>query len=84
MYKIVRNRVELWPVLAAAFFMIIQVFCNLNLPTLTSDMINKGVSTGNTTYIWNTGAKMLGIALVGILASACNVFCINSSTKTRQ
>ncbi|KRM92024.1 ABC transporter ATP-binding protein [Liquorilactobacillus cacaonum] len=74
MYKIVRNRVELWPVLAAAFFMIIQVFCNLNLPTLTSDMINKGVSTGNTTYIWNTGAKMLGIALVGILASACNVF----------
>lgn len=26
MYKIVRNRLETWPVLAAAFFMIIQVF----------------------------------------------------------
>ncbi|KRN10605.1 ABC transporter ATP-binding protein [Liquorilactobacillus mali] len=74
MYKLVRNRLEKWPVLAAALFMIIQVFCNLNLPTLTSDMINKGVSTGNTTYIWHTGAKMLGIALIGILASAGNVF----------
>ncbi|MFT9097310.1 ABC transporter ATP-binding protein [Liquorilactobacillus sp.] len=74
MYKIVRNHLETWPVLAAAFFMIIQVFCNLNLPTLTSDMINKGVATGNTTYIWHTGAKMLGITLIGILASAGNVF----------
>ena len=74
MYKLVRNRLEKWPVLAAALFMIIQVLCNLNLPTLTSDMINKGVATGNTTYIWKTGAKMLGIALIGILASAGNVF----------
>ncbi|MFT8949654.1 MAG: ABC transporter ATP-binding protein [Liquorilactobacillus hordei] len=74
MYKIVRTRLEKWPVLAAAFFMIIQVFCNLTLPTLTSDMINKGVAAGNTNYIWQVGAKMLGITLIGILAAAGNVF----------
>lgn len=74
MYKIVRTRLEKWPVLAAAFFMIIQVFCNLTLPTLTSDMINKGVAAGNTNYIWQVGTKMLGITLIGILAAAGNVF----------
>lgn len=74
MYKIVRTRLEKWPVLAAAFFMIIQVFCNLTLPTLTSDMINKGVAAGNTNYIWQVGAKMLGITLIGILAATGNVF----------
>lgn len=81
MYKIVRTRLEKWPVLAAAFFMIIQVFCNLTLPTLTSDMINKGVAAGNTNYIWQVGAKMLGITLIGILAAAGNVFRINASSK---
>ncbi|MFT8459826.1 MAG: ABC transporter ATP-binding protein [Liquorilactobacillus ghanensis] len=74
MYKIVRKRLAPWAVVGAIIFMLIQVFCNLNLPTLTSDMINKGVAVGNTNYIWKIGKEMLLIALVGIIASAGNVY----------
>lgn len=74
MYKIVRKRLAPWAVIGATIFMLIQVFCNLNLPTLTSDMINKGVAVGNTGYIWKIGKEMLLIALIGIFASAGNVY----------
>ncbi|KRM04727.1 multidrug ABC transporter permease ATP-binding protein [Liquorilactobacillus ghanensis DSM 18630] len=37
-------------------------------------MINKGVAVGNTNYIWKIGKEMLLIALVGIIASAGNVY----------
>ncbi|KRL42327.1 ABC transporter ATP-binding protein [Liquorilactobacillus nagelii] len=74
MYKIVRQRLAPWAVVGATIFMMIQVFCNLNLPTLTSTMINKGVAVGNTAYIWKIGKEMLLIALIGIIASAGNVY----------
>jgi ABC-type multidrug transport system fused ATPase/permease subunit len=36
---------------------------NLYLPSLTGDIINNGVVTGNTGYIWRTGGLMIGIAV---------------------
>lgn len=40
-----------------------QAAGNLYLPSLTGDIINNGVVTGNTGYIWRTGGLMIGIAV---------------------
>ena len=40
-----------------------QVMASLHLPTLNADIIDKGVATGDTGYIWRMGAFMLGVSL---------------------
>ena len=40
-----------------------QVMASLYLPTLNADIIDKGVATGDTGYIWRMGAFMLGVSL---------------------
>ncbi len=60
--------------MAAVFFLFIQVICDLNLPALTSDMINNGVAKGDTAYIWKIGLQMLLIAAVGLVAAVGNVY----------
>lgn len=72
--KIARGRVSYLAVLGAVFFMAIQVIANLNLPSLTSDIVNNGVATGNISYIWKIGFKMVGFSLLSIAAAVCNVF----------
>ncbi len=42
----------------------IQAILNLLLPNLNADIIDKGVLTGNTHYIWRMGGTMLTVALV--------------------
>jgi ATP-binding cassette subfamily B protein len=74
MFKLAHTRLSYPAVFCALFFMIIQVFCDLNLPTLTSEMINKGVAKGNISYIWQVGEQMLAIAFIGLLAAAGNVY----------
>jgi ATP-binding cassette subfamily B protein len=54
----------LYAVLALQF---IQVMCTLLLPTLNADIIDKGVVTGNTGYIWRLGFIMLGVTLVQVV-----------------
>lgn len=44
-----------------------QATCDLSLPDFMSDIVNKGITTGNTSYILKVGLQMLGIALI----SAC-------------
>jgi ATP-binding cassette subfamily B multidrug efflux pump len=46
----------------------------LYLPTLNADIIDTGVLTGNTGYIWRTGALMLGITLGQIACQICAVY----------
>lgn len=74
MIKVMKNRVSVWAMAGAFVFMIVQVICDLYLPTLTADMINNGVSQGNVPYIWQVGYIMLGVAAIGIIAAAGNVF----------
>ena len=75
MYKRqVKKRLSKGAVLAAVFFLFIQVICDLNLPALTSDMINNGVAKGDTAYIWEIGLQMLLIAAVGLVAAVGNVY----------
>jgi ATP-binding cassette, subfamily B, multidrug efflux pump len=45
----------------------IQVMCTLLLPTLNSDIIDKGVLADNTTYIVRLGVVMLGVTLVQVV-----------------
>lgn len=74
MFKLVKKRLSKGAVLAAVFFLFIQVICDLNLPALTSDMINNGVAKGDTAYIWKIGIQMLLIAAVGLVAAVGNVY----------
>jgi ATP-binding cassette subfamily B protein len=46
----------------------------LYLPTLNANIIDTGVLTGNTGYIWRTGALMLGITLGQICCQICAVY----------
>lgn len=47
-----------------------QATCDLSLPDLMSDIVNNGITTGDTGYIMETGINMLGIALI---SAACTV-----------
>ena len=40
-----------------------EVMASLYLPTLNADIIDKGVATGDTGYIWRMGAFMLAVSL---------------------
>lgn len=66
------KKMSLWAVLGAVFFMIIQIISDLYLPTLTSNIIDKGVTQGDTEYILQVGMMMIGVSLVGIVASVFN------------
>lgn len=58
--------------IGAIVFMVIQITSDLYLPTLTSDIIDKGVTKGDTSYIIHVGLIMIGISLIGIVASVFN------------
>lgn len=73
MVKIVK-RISLTSAIAAAVFMVIQVLADLYLPTLTSNIIDKGVAQGDVDYIWHTGFVMIGFSLISILAAIANTF----------
>ncbi|HFL0916757.1 TPA: ABC transporter ATP-binding protein [Enterococcus faecium] len=73
MLKIVK-RISLTSAIAAAVFMVIQVLADLYLPTLTSNIIDKGVVQGDVDYIWHTGFVMIGFSLISILAAIANTF----------
>ena len=44
----------------------VQTMCTLFLPTLNADIIDKGVLTGDTDYIWRIGGLMLLVTLVQV------------------
>lgn len=74
MFKLAKGRMSIWVVIGAVLFMVIQVIANLNLPSLTSDIVNNGVVNGDIDYIWQIGLKMIGFSLMSIVAATCNVF----------
>ena len=53
--------------LAVVALQLVQTVATLYLPTLNADIIDKGIATGDTGYIWRTGAIMLGVTLVQVV-----------------
>lgn len=58
----------------AVIFLCAQVAADLYLPTITSDLINKGVLKHDINYIWHEGGMMLQVAAIGLFVAAGNVY----------
>ncbi|WP_062312227.1 ABC transporter ATP-binding protein [Demequina rhizosphaerae] len=55
-------------------FQFAQAMVNLYLPTLNADIIDKGVATGDTGYIWRMGGWMLALSFVGVAVTITAVY----------
>ncbi len=51
-----------------------QSLATLYLPHINADIINKGIATGNTGYIWSHGAEMLAITAVQVCLAVGAVY----------
>lgn len=51
-----------------------QALATLLLPTLNADIIDNGIATGNTAYIWRMGGIMLAITFVQVILSIGAVY----------
>lgn len=70
MIKLLKNLTTYkWAVFGVLILVFAQSMSDLYLPTLMADIIDKGVVTGDTAYIWKIGAVMLGITGLGALAA---------------
>lgn len=58
-----------WLLLGVLVFQFMSALASLYLPSLNADIINNGVSKGDTDYIWSTGMFMLAISLGQIIAA---------------
>ena len=58
-----------WLLLGVLIFQFISALATFYLPRLNADIIDNGVSKGDTAYIWSTGSLMLLISLGQITAS---------------
>jgi ATP-binding cassette, subfamily B, multidrug efflux pump len=74
MIKLAKKYLVWWAVIAAILFMVVQVSSDLYLPTVTSNLIDKGVAQNNVSYIWSEGLKMLMVAFIGVLAAGGNIY----------
>jgi ATP-binding cassette, subfamily B, multidrug efflux pump len=55
-------------------FQLAQTIATLYLPSLNASIIDKGVATGDTGYIWSTGLLMLGITLLQVCFAVAAVY----------
>ena len=58
-----------WQCLLIVLGVALQVYTALELPALSSDIMNKGVSESNMSFIFQTGLLMLGVTALGALGS---------------
>lgn len=73
MLKLIK-RISPKAIFGSIMFIVIQVFAELNLPNMTSNIINYGVATGDFNYIWRTGGVMLLLTLVTVVAAIIGVY----------
>ncbi len=58
-----------WQVLILVVMTAVQVWATLRLPALMAHIINDGIVPGNIDYIWQVGARMVGLAIISAGAS---------------
>ncbi|EBH4330694.1 ABC transporter ATP-binding protein [Listeria monocytogenes] len=75
MMKLMKRLKPYWLSITAVLVLTFgQVIGQLYLPTLMSNIIDKGVVTGDTDYIWNTGMQMLLISFASVILSVIVVY----------
>ena len=74
MIKIAKRNLQWWAVVLAVLFMVGQVICDLTIPTLTSEIINRGVVKQDLSFITHEGWIMMGVALIGLLMAIGNIY----------
>ncbi len=55
--------------LLACVFVVVQVLADLELPAYLEVIINDGIVRGDTDLIWQNGAEMILVSLIGIVAA---------------
>ncbi|WP_114854139.1 ABC transporter ATP-binding protein [Brachybacterium sp. YJGR34] len=59
---------------AVVVLQLVAVLATLYLPSLNADIIDNGVATGDTDYIWRVGGLMLAVAMVQLIAAIASVW----------
>lgn len=64
-----------WPYITAVMvFQLASTIAALYLPSLNAQIIDQGVSRGDTDFIWRTGALMLAVAFVQVATAIAGVY----------
>ncbi|MFC7401676.1 ABC transporter ATP-binding protein [Citricoccus sp. GCM10030269] len=61
-------------VIAVLVLQLAATLATLYLPSLNADIIDNGIATGDTGYIWRVGALMLGVALFQVFTAIAAVW----------
>ena len=56
-------------IILVILFLIIQAYCNLTLPSYTANIVNIGIQNTDIDFILNTGANMLEMVLISVVAA---------------
>ena len=57
------------PIFLIFAFLVIDVYCNLTLPSYTADIVDVGIQNTNFNYIISVGTMMMAMVLVGVLST---------------
>lgn len=57
------------PLFLIVVFLLVDVYCNLTLPTYTADIVDIGIQNTDFNYIINVGIMMMAMVLIGVLAT---------------
>lgn len=57
------------PLFLIVAFLLIDVYCNLTLPSYTADIVDIGIQNTDFNYIISVGAMMMIMVLIGVLAT---------------
>ncbi|KNX35998.1 ABC transporter ATP-binding protein [Luteipulveratus halotolerans] len=74
--KLLRERLQAYGGWLAALIalQLVSVAASLYLPSLNAAIIDKGLSRGDTDYIWHTGLIMLAVSFVQVLAAGAATY----------
>ncbi|QHC65240.1 ATP-binding cassette domain-containing protein [Rathayibacter sp. VKM Ac-2759] len=61
-------------VVAVVVLQLVSTLAALYLPSLNAEIIDQGIGRGDTDFIWATGATMLGVCLVQVVAAIGGVY----------
>lgn len=56
------------------FLLFAQVIGTLYIPTLTAEIVNNGIATGNLANVWKTGGFMLAVAIITAVVSVLGTY----------